>query len=89
MVNFFTCQHFAHIRFAGRVTNHAGAAAKQRNGCMPGFLQAGHGHNGNKMPNVQTVRGGVKADIECTLVVVEQVTHGLLVCYLRNKAARL
>ena len=51
-------------RFAGGVANHACAATHQADGAVAAALHVRHSHNGQEMPNVQAVRGGVDADIE-------------------------
>ena len=61
-------EHFAHVRFAGGIADHAGAAAEQRNRHMAGPLHVRHNHDLHEMADMQAVRRGVKADVERDLV---------------------
>lgn len=63
-VDGFHSHHFAHIGFAGRITNHCRSATHQRNGLVPGTLHMSHGHNGNVVTDMQRVCGGVKTHVE-------------------------
>ena len=38
VLNLFRCQHFPHIRFAGRIPDHTGAAAQKGDGLVAGLL---------------------------------------------------
>ena len=63
-VNGFHGQHFSHVGFSGRVTDHCGSAAHERDGLMTCPLHMGHGHDRNIVSDMQTVSGGVKSNIE-------------------------
>ncbi len=87
MRNLLFRQHLAHIRFAARVADHAGAAAEQHDRRVPRTLQVGSHHNRDKMADMQAVRRRVKANVKCRFPVVEKIPDLLLVRGLCNQAA--
>ena len=89
MLNGLLCQHFAHIGFAGRVTNHAGTAAEQRNRHMPCALHMRHHHNLHEMAHMQAICRGIEADIELDFLILHQIPDLFLIGHLRDHAARL
>ena len=86
MVNGFFGKHGAHICPAGRVADHTCAASQQGNGLVPCHLQAFHQAQGHKMPHVEGVGGGVKANIKYSFAVVYGFPDLLFVGHLGNKA---
>ena len=64
MVDGFHRHHLAHIASSRGVAHHGGAAAQKGDGSMAGLLHVHHHHNLNKVADMETVRCGVKADIE-------------------------
>jgi hypothetical protein len=82
-------QHLTHIAASGGVADHAGAAADQNDRAVAGHLQALHEAQRHKVADVQGVRGRVEADIESGLAVVDHFPDLVLVCDLRDEAARL
>ena len=73
----------------GVTVGHAGAAAYQSKRLVPGHLQALHEAQRHKVADVQGVRGRVEADVESGLAVVDHFPDLVLVCDLRDEAARL
>ena len=63
-VNGFHGQHFSHIGFSGRVTNHGCSAAHKRDGLVTRPLHMSHGHDRNIVPDMQAVGGRVKSYIK-------------------------
>ena len=89
MVDGFDSHHFTHIGFAGGVADHACAAAHQADGAVAAALHVRHSHNGQEMPNVQAVRGGVDADIEGDTAFFKKRLDFLFMRQLFDKAAFL
>ena len=87
VLNEFRGQHLAHGILARRIANHARAAAQEGDGTMAGALHVGHGHEGDKVADVQAVRRGIEADIKRDLFFFEQLTDFVFVRQLRDKAA--
>ena len=82
--------HFTHIAFAGRVTDHAGAAAEQRDRPVSGPLQMRHHHQLHKVAHMQAVRCRIEPDVEgYRVTAAEQLPDFFLVGHLRNHPARL
>ena len=79
-------EHLAHIRAAGGVADHGGAAADQGDGLVARHLQALHQSQGHEMACRQGVRRAVKADIERGLAVVDHLADLFLVCDLGDQA---
>ena len=52
-------------RFKARIANQTGGTAHQRNRLMARFLEALQAQQGNEMPQMQAVSGGIEAAIEC------------------------
>ena len=80
--------HGAQVAPAGRVANHARAAANQRDRPVPRHLQPLHQAQCHEMPYVQAVRRGVEADVERGLSVVDQFLDLLFIRQLGQKASR-
>ena len=89
MVDGFDSHHFTHIGFAGGVTDHACAATHQADGAVAAALHVRHSHNGQEMPNVQAVRGGVDADIEGDTAFFKKRLDFFFMCQLFDKATFL
>ena len=81
--------HLAHIRAAGGVADHAGAAADEDDGSVARHLQALHEAQRHEVADVEAVRRRVEADIEGRLALVDKLGDLLLACDLRDQAARL
>ena len=60
----FRSQHFSHIGFAGRVTNHTCTASEQNNRLIAGHLEMLHQAECHEMPYMQRIRSRVESDIE-------------------------
>ena len=87
VVDLLAGEHLAQLALAGRVADHARAAAHQRDGAVTGLLHVRHRHDRDVMPDVQRVRGGVKADVEGHLLVFQHLVQVVLVNRLRDKAS--
>ena len=86
--NVFLCEHFAHIRTAGRIADHGGATANQGDGTVTSHLQTLHQGQSHKMARGQTVRGAVKANVEGCFTIVDDFFDFFLVGHLRDQTAR-
>ena len=60
---FFLRKQVALLRFHGRVADHAGGAADQRDGLMPAALQVAQHHDAHQMSDVQRVGSRVDAHV--------------------------
>ena len=80
--------HRAHIGTAGRVADHSGAAADQRDRLVACHLHALHQAERHKVANMQAVRGRIEADVEGCLAVVDHLADLFFVRYLRDQTAR-
>ena len=80
--------HRAHIGTAGRVADHGGAAADERDRLVACHLHALHQAERHEVTDVQAVCGRVKADVERRLAVVDHLADLFFVRYLRDQAAR-
>ena len=87
VVDLLNREHFAHVRFTGRITDHCSTGAKQRNWAMPCMLKALHNNHLKEMADVQAIGGRIKPDIERNLLAIEKFFDLLRVCHLRNQAA--
>ena len=81
--------HLAHVRPAGRITDHTGTAAHQRNRTIAGHLQPLHQAQRHKVAHMQAVCRRVKADIERGLPRVHKLSDLLFIRYLRQKSPGL
>ena len=79
--------HCPQIASSGGISDHARAAADEGNGPVSCHLQPLHQAQRHKMPYMQTVRRGVKSDVEGGLTIVDQFLNLFLVCQLRQKAS--
>ena len=73
------------LRLAARVSDHAGAAADDRDRGVTEPLQAGEAHHGEQRSGVQTVGRGIESDVRRDRAGVERVAQPLRV--LRHHAA--
>ena len=89
MVDVFFGEHFAHIRPAGRVTDHRCAAADQSDRFVAGHLKALHQSQRHKMSGGEAVGRAVKADVKRRFAVVDHFTDVIFVRYLGDQSARL
>ena len=64
VVDGFNGHHLAHIGLSGRVANHRGAAAHQRNRTVSRTLHVRHRHDWDVVTDVQGIGGRVEADVE-------------------------
>ena len=78
--------HGAHVRAAGGIADHGGAAADEGDGPVARHLQALHQGEGHEMAHVEAVRRGVEADVEHGLAVVDDLADLLLVGDLGDEA---
>ena len=67
--------HGTHIGTAGGVADHAGTAADEGDGLVAGHLQALHQAQSHEVTHVEGVGGGVKANVEGGLAVVDHFTN--------------
>lgn len=88
MVDGFDSHHLR-ISALRRVADHACAAAHQADGAVAATLHVRHSHNGQEMPNMQAVRGGVDADIEGDTAFSKKRLDFLFMRQLFDKAAFL
>ena len=79
-------QHAAHIRFAGGIADHTGAAAHQGDGAVPRSLHMRHHHHLHKMPHMQAVRCGIKADVKSDRPLPQQFPYSLFIGGLSDDA---
>ena len=79
--------HTAHVGAAGGVADIAGAAADEGDGPVARHLQPLHQAQGHEVAHVEGVGGGVKADIENGLPLVDHLGDLLLVGHLGNQSA--
>ena len=56
--------HGTHIRSSGRIADHSRAAAEQRDRAMPRALHVRHRHDGNIVPDMETVCRRIESDIK-------------------------
>ena len=89
MVYILFCEHFAHICFAGGVTDKTCTAAEEGDRLVACELHTLHKAESHEMSYMKAVCGGVKADIECCLAVVDKIGYLLFICKLREKSAAL
>ena len=82
MVDLLLGQHLAHIGLASRIADHGRAAADQCNRMVAGLLQAGHNNQLQEMADVQRISRCVKTNIECSLMVIQQIADFFFVCAL-------
>ena len=87
MVDLLDGEHFAHVHFAGRIADHAGAAADERDGAMTRALHMRHRHDRDKVSDVKAVRGRVKAHIKRDGALLHARAKLLLVHDLPNEPA--
>ena len=81
--------HRAHVRPAGGVSDIACAAANEDDGAISRHLEPLHEAKCHEMADVQRVRRGVKANVECGLAVIDHFANFRLVGHLRDEPARL
>ena len=86
MLNVLPGQHFAHIRSAGGVADHGGAAANKSNRLVTGHLQALHQGKRHEVPGGKAVGGTVKTDVKGCLAMIDHVADLILIGNLGNKA---
>ena len=87
VLNCFFGKHLTKVASAGRVADHACAAAKKGDGSVTCHLKALHKAKSHKVTDVKAVSSGVKADVKNSLAVVDKVSDFLFVCYLSNKSS--
>ena len=80
-------EHLPHIRTAGGVADHGGAASDQGDGLVTSHLQTLHQGQSHEMSSRQRVRRAVKADVERGLAVVDHLADLILVGDLRDQTA--
>ena len=73
MLNIFSGQHFTHIGSPGRVADHCGASANQRDRFIARHLQALHQRQRHKMSRRQAVRRAVKPDVKRRFACIDQI----------------
>ena len=83
------CEHLAKIRSAGRITDHACAAAEKGDRLVAGHLQPLHEAERHKVSYMKAVRCGIETDIESSLSGINEFPDLLFICHLRDQAARL
>ena len=74
-------------RLAGRIADHGGAAADERDGAMAALLEPTHAHDGKKMPDMEAVSGGIEAYVESRGAFFESFAHGGFIGHLVKEAA--
>ena len=74
----FLVHHEPHVRAPGRVAHESRSPADEGDGLVPGELHVPHRHELNEVPDVQTVRRGVKSDIEGHALGLEEFPKVLL-----------
>ena len=79
--------HAAHIGAAGGVADIASAAADQGDGAVARHLEPLHQAQGHEVAHMEGVGGGVKADVEHGLPLVDHFGDLLLIGHLGNEAA--
>ena len=82
-------KHIAGSGPPGRVAGLCRGSTHQHHRDMTGFLQKTHGHHGEQVPHMQTVPGGVKANVKSHLAGIEIFLDRRAVSLLINKPARL
>ena len=83
------CEHLAKIRSAGRITDHACAAAEKGDRLVAGHLKPLHEAERHKVSYMKAVRSGIETDIESSLSGINEFPDLLFICHLRDQAARL
>ena len=86
MINGLLGHHGTHIRSAGGVPDHGGAAANQGDGFVARHLQTLHQAQRHKVTHMQGVGGGVKADVERGLAVIHHLPDFLFIGNLGDQA---
>ena len=89
MIDHLRRHHGSHISTSRRISDHAGSAADQCNRFISRHLQSLHQAECHEMSHMKAVCGGVEADIEYSLSVIDQLLDLLLVCQLCEKSSRL
>ncbi len=77
MVDHLHGHHFTQVLSAGRVADHAGAAADQGDGLVACHLQTLHQKQSHEMPNVKRIRCGIESDIEGSFAVIDELSDFL------------
>ncbi len=85
VVDLVDSHHAAQVLAAGRISDHASAAAHQGDRFVARLLQPLHQKQGHKMTNVQRIRSGIKSDIKSGLSIVHEITDLVLVRQLGQK----
>ena len=75
VVNVLLGEHLSHVRAAGRVSDHGGAAADEGNGPVARHLQTLHQRQRHEVAGSQAVGSAVKADVEGGLACVDHLSY--------------
>ena len=81
--------HGAHVGAAGGVTHHTGTASDEGDGPVARHLEPLHQAKGHEVAHVEGIGGGVEADIEHRLTLVDHLGDLFLIGYLGNEATGL
>ena len=84
MLDDLWCHHSTHIRTAGRISYHTGAASDQGNRLISCHLKALHQTESHKVAYMKAVCGRVKSNIEYGLSLIHHFFDFFFVCYLGN-----
>ena len=87
VVDVFDGQHFSKVRLAGRVADHARAAAHERDRLVAGPLQMRHRHDRDIMPDVQRIRRRVKTGVKRDHALVKGLVKIILESHLFDESA--
>ena len=82
MLNGLLGHHGTHIASAGGITDHRSSSTDQSDGLVACHLHSLHQAQCHEMSHMKAVCGRIKADVEGSLSVIDQVLDLLFICQL-------